>query len=246
MLSIYPQMKAVFPGENYSSKLLSGGTAGAISVFFANPADVLKCRLQASDGGAGRTLFSEARAVVREGGLRGFAWGVSPNMQRAFIVNAAELGTYDQAKTMILDYLDGFDREAHRHSSIVARDADLSKTEMFYRKESLTPPACAPERSFQDKVVSQFGASIIAGFASAVACNPVDVLKARQMVGGNKYSGTLDCLRKTVAEDGASALYRGFIPNWFRKAPWCIIFFLTYENLISRPIGHRLTNYTNA
>jgi hypothetical protein len=47
---------------------------------------------------------------------------------------------------------------------------------------------------------------------------------------GTLYSSVLDCARKTYNEAGMIAFYKGFIPNWMRKAPWCVIFFISYEN----------------
>ena len=46
---------------------------------------------------------------------------------------------------------------------------------------------------------------------------------------GELYSGMLDCLTKTVRGEGPLALYKGFVPNWMRKGPWCALFFVSYE-----------------
>lgn len=46
---------------------------------------------------------------------------------------------------------------------------------------------------------------------------------------GALYSGMADCARQTFQEGGLLAFYKGFIPNWMRKAPWCVVFFVTYE-----------------
>jgi solute carrier family 25 (mitochondrial carrier), member 14/30 len=45
------------------------------------------------------------------------------------------------------------------------------------------------------------------------------------------YSGSIDCAVQTVKNEGLAALYKGFIPTWFRMGPWNIIFFITYEQL---------------
>lgn len=45
------------------------------------------------------------------------------------------------------------------------------------------------------------------------------------------YKGSIDCGIQTVRNEGFSALYKGFIPTWFRMGPWNIIFFITYEQL---------------
>lgn len=45
------------------------------------------------------------------------------------------------------------------------------------------------------------------------------------------YTGSLDCAIQTVRNEGFRALYKGFVPTWFRMGPWNIIFFITYEQL---------------
>lgn len=64
----------------------------------------------------------------------------------------------------------------------------------------------------------------------------IDVIKTRLMSQptnaagkGSLYAGMGDCAKQTFQEGGVQAFYKGFIPNWMRKAPWCIIFFVTYE-----------------
>ena len=53
----------------------------------------------------------------------------------------------------------------------------------------------------------------------------------RYGIAGLLYSGTVDCLKKTIAEDGISSLYKGFVPSWLRMAPWSLVFFLSFEQL---------------
>lgn len=61
-----------------------------------NPTEILKTQMQTSVGGT--SMGSVARRVYRVDGIAGFWAGVGPNVMRCFLVNAAELGTYDQAK----------------------------------------------------------------------------------------------------------------------------------------------------
>eukprot|EP01134_Creolimax_fragrantissima_P002066 CFRG2066T1 len=86
---------------------------------------------------------------------------------------------------------------------------------------------------FEDTVGLHFLCSNIAGFVGAVASNPIDVVKTRLMHQSSQstvmYKGVLDCFRKTVKAEGWMALYKGFIPNYARLAPWNIAFFMSYE-----------------
>ena len=45
------------------------------------------------------------------------------------------------------------------------------------------------------------------------------------------YNGTLDCWRKVVANEGFTALYKGFMPGWLRLGPWQLVFWCSYEQL---------------
>ncbi|EZA52152.1 Kidney mitochondrial carrier protein, partial [Ooceraea biroi] len=93
-----------------------------------------------------------------------------------------------------------------------------------------------------DSVSNHFVSSFIASMGSAVASTPIDVIRTRLMnqrrvhIAGNTlpthiYSGSIDCLLQTIKYEGILALYKGFVPTWFRMGPWNIIFFITYEQL---------------
>ncbi|XP_039302538.1 mitochondrial basic amino acids transporter isoform X2 [Solenopsis invicta] len=59
-----------------------------------------------------------------------------------------------------------------------------------------------------------------AGTASWVISYPIDVIKSRiQAESSNRYSGALDCLRKSVRAEGYSCLYRGLNSTILRAFP---------------------------
>ncbi|KAJ3657011.1 hypothetical protein Zmor_016047 [Zophobas morio] len=93
--------------------------------------------------------------------------------------------------------------------------------------------------SLPDNHVVHTMASVCAGFAAAVLGTPPDVLKTRIMNQpldekgrGLLYAGTVDCVKKTVVNEGGMALYKGFVPIWMRLAPWSLVFWLTYEEIV--------------
>jgi len=45
------------------------------------------------------------------------------------------------------------------------------------------------------------------------------------------YKSSVDCLMKTVRNEGLFALYKGFIPVWIRMAPWSLTFWLSFEQI---------------
>ncbi|EIM92135.1 mitochondrial carrier [Stereum hirsutum FP-91666 SS1] len=78
------------------------------------------------------------------------------------------------------------------------------------------------------------GAIIVAGGTAGVAmwaiAIPPDVIKSRlQSAPTGTYSGIMDCLRKTIAADGAGALWKGFGPAMARAFPANAATFLGVE-----------------
>ena len=91
---------------------------------------------------------------------------------------------------------------------------------------------------------AHFGASALAGVASALVSMPVDVVKSRMMNSAGRDAATGDVARRRsnlvtvgldlVRNEGLRAAYAGFIPTCARKVVWCITFFVSYEWLLPR------------
>ena len=81
----------------------------------------------------------------------------------------------------------------------------------------------------EDNFLSHGCASIVAGLVATIMSTPSDVLKTRIMSNPDAYKSTLDCLMKTVNNEGFFALYRGFFPIWARMGPKAMVFYLTFE-----------------
>jgi hypothetical protein len=115
-VGIYEPIKVFVSGDSgdgqqvltmsYGQKVLAGGTSGASGILIANPTELVKIRMQADKAGTRyKGTIDAFGQIVRNEGFLGLWAGVLPNMQRAFIVNAMELGTYDHAKGILVqDY----------------------------------------------------------------------------------------------------------------------------------------------
>jgi hypothetical protein len=85
---------------------------------------------------------------------------------------------------------------------------------------------------FEDNFVTHFSSSLIAGFCTALASNPVDVVKTRYMnAPKGTYSSALECFMKTLRHEGVRALYKGFAPNYIRIGSHCMLTFPLYEQV---------------
>jgi len=94
-------------------------------------------------------------------------------------------------------------------------------------KKALTPAGSSPAEL-------NLGAIIVAGGMAGVAmwsiAIPPDVLKSRlQSAPSGTYSGFMDCARKTIAQDGVRALWKGFGPAMARAFPANAATFLGVE-----------------
>eukprot|EP01137_Pigoraptor_chileana_P009048 Opistho-2@56722 len=72
----------------------------------------------------------------------------------------------------------------------------------------------------------------IAGFGYWLPIFPVDVIKSKlqaDSLSSPKYSGTVDCIRKTFAEEGIRGFYRGLTPCVLRAIPASASTFLAFE-----------------
>jgi solute carrier family 25 carnitine/acylcarnitine transporter 20/29 len=86
--------------------------------------------------------------------------------------------------------------------------------------------------------IMSFGAA--AGYAMWITTFPLDVIKSKlqtdAMEAGpmKKYSGTLDCVRKTYAASGWRGFWKGFAPCMLRAGPVNAATFVAYEFAMSK------------
>ena len=85
-------------------KFVAGGISGLIGAGFANPADLIKSRMQAMPPNEYFPISWHVKNIYRNnGGLLGFYTGVRPTMIRAVLLNGSKLGSYDTIKHVIID-----------------------------------------------------------------------------------------------------------------------------------------------
>ena len=205
-LGLYEVMKQKWSDEDgsmpLSKKVLAGLLAGGIGAAMGNPADVAMVRMQADGrlpGHLRRNYASVADALLQMMQTEGFSslWrGSLPTIQRAMVVTAAQLASYDQFKEALLSH-----------------------------------------RVLEDGFATHFMASFLAGLVASIVSNPIDVVKTRiqnmSVMPGclPPYGGSIDCAIKTIQNEGALALYKGFVPNVARQGPFTITLFVTLEQI---------------
>lgn len=87
---------------------------------------------------------------------------------------------------------------------------------------------------YKDGLNLQFACSMTAGLLMASVSAPFDLARTRvfsQDPKNRKYKGLIDCLVKTVKNEGPKGLYKGFVPMWGRMGPFTVIQLVTWEQL---------------
>jgi solute carrier family 25 oxoglutarate transporter 11 len=99
------------PGIPFYQKLLAGMLAGGFGAVIGTPAELALIRMT-SDGRLPpeqrrgyKNVFDALFRVSREEGALAMWRGCAPTVARAMVLNAAQLGSYTQAKEMLMRYL---------------------------------------------------------------------------------------------------------------------------------------------
>jgi len=171
-----------------------------------------------AQGRRGVRIASEISALLSEGrGILGL-WrpGLAPNVQRAALVTAAQVGTYDEAKTRI------------KSAGLIGRGPDEGP--LLHAAASLCAALAA--------AIITTPVDTLKTRAMAAREGSVDDLTARRSVlAGDQRRGwgsggtAAEMVRIARAEGGAAALYRGFWPTWARLTLHTVVAFTVYEQL---------------
>ena len=105
---MYDDIKAAFghvEGQHFPiyKKVAAGMTCGALASAIFTPVDVVKVRMQADAAGTRyKGMLDAFRTIAKEEGVQGLYTGMSPTVQRAAIVAASELASYDVFKSELM------------------------------------------------------------------------------------------------------------------------------------------------
>jgi len=181
----------------------AGCLAGAAGQFFASPADLVKVNMQME--GKRRLEGKAARVKSAASAFRQIALeGGVRGLWRGWVPNV------QRAALVNLGDLATYD---------TAKRFLLLKT------------------SLKEGPITHCLSSLQSGFVSSLLSTPADVIKARVMNQptrdgkGLLYSGSVDCIMKTIRQEGFFALYKGFLPTYTRLGPWYMLFWMTYEQV---------------
>ena len=113
-IGLYEPIKDFYVGKDHVGevplhlKVAAGLTTGAVGITIASPTDLVKVRMQAEgklpDGAPRRypRAFKAYGIIAKQEGVAALWTGLTPNVARNAVINAAELASYDQVKSSLL------------------------------------------------------------------------------------------------------------------------------------------------
>jgi len=89
-----------------------------------------------------------------------------------------------------------------------------------------------PLLGLEEGIPLHFASSLFAAVFTTTASSPFDVIKTRYMCDtSGQYTGLMDCVAKTLKNDGPMAFLRGWTPAYTRVSPHTVITLLMIEQL---------------
>jgi len=205
-ISLYDKAKFLMGDDlatgGFWHRFILGAGCGGFASFIVTPLDVCKIRLiNDPNKEKYRGLIDCLKKTwSKDGFVHGFYKGSSPNIYRSVVVNAAELGTYDNAKALLMTHF------SMREDSLITR----------FWASVMAGFAAAVFSSPIDVVKTRY--------MNSTKSDP-NLAKGTEI----RYTSPLDCFKKIFVNEGIGAFYNGFMFLWMRLGPWCVVMFITWD-----------------
>ncbi|OWZ37130.1 solute carrier family 25, member 38 [Cryptococcus neoformans c8] len=219
-----------------SHHLLSGALSGLSSAVVLQPLDLLKTRLQQSQGDIGskrQRLRGVVNQVIKDDGISGLWRGTIPTLVR----NVPGVAVYFYSLSAIRNRLSAI---PYFSITVPVSENRISTSSGQMKRE-------AGSRSAIVKLSS--GGNLLAGAVGRTSVgfvlSPITVIKAR--FESNRYSNyhsILGALSSLYRTQGVKGFYQGFTATAVRDAPYAGLYLVFYEK--SKELAGRLPGVPNA
>ncbi|OXC63570.1 hypothetical protein AYX13_06660 [Cryptococcus neoformans] len=219
-----------------SHHLLSGALSGLSSAVALQPLDLLKTRLQQSQGDIGskrQRLRGVVNQVIKDDGISGLWRGTIPTLVR----NVPGVAVYFYSLSAIRNRLSAI---PYFSITVPVSENRISTSSGQMKRE-------AGSRSAIVKLSS--GGNLLAGAVGRTSVgfvlSPITVIKAR--FESNRYSNyhsILGALSSLYRTQGVKGFYQGFTATAVRDAPYAGLYLVFYEK--SKELAGRLPGVPNA
>lgn len=199
-----------------------GGFGGIIGTILAHPFHLIKTQMQSTYASPKqRSMTRNLFLLYSENGIRGMYRGAYASVPKAAMSSGAQLASFTPTLEFIRMH------EEHIIDTAVEAGFDAKQYRLLH-----------PERWQERRLVASIVCGGLAGLVIAVTMTPADTILTRLAIQqidksgrGLLYRGVMDCLMRTLREEGILGLYRGFWPNQMRIALHTTLLLAFYDQL---------------
>ncbi len=213
--------------------LLAGSLARVLAATAVSPIELFRIRLQASPGSTATghlaNTFKGIKEMVSENGYRSLWRGLTLTLWRDVPFSGMYWWGYETIRGKLTDL-----RE-ERHGRSLSRDTGGSRTRARTRSQS--------RENHVATLMDSFTAGALSGASASIITMPFDVGKTRTQVFRDitkaapsatntvapEEQSMMRLLWHIFSTEGASGLWRGWIPRTLKVAPACAIMISSYE-----------------
>lgn len=242
----YEQIRAFFiPNKEHETpirRLVSGSLAGATSVFFTYPLEVIRVRLafetkshsRSSLSSICRQIYHEQPGMSTAGDMHGRApvRAVAAATTEAVAPKSGLINFYRGFSPTILGMLPYAGMSFLTHDTM----GDLLRHPLVAKWTTLRQPKNAPEgKAAPLQSWAELLAGGVAGLVSQTSSYPLEVIRRRMQVGGAVGDGHRLRIAETAAlimkERGVSGFFVGLTIGYVKVVPLAAVSFYSYERL---------------
>ncbi|KAF9804549.1 hypothetical protein SFRURICE_014457 [Spodoptera frugiperda] len=204
---------------SFPIKVLMGMLAGGAGSLFGNPCDVALIRMT-SDGRLPpekrrnyKHVFNALGRIISEEGPMTLFRGVGATVSRAMVFNGAQLGSYSQAREMLLPYM-GDGLPLHMLSAMISGfNTTVASLPVDIMSENRASLFCS---GLLRKEPQQFERTCSDGSTHVVQNSAVETSQVK-------------VLFSILKHEGVFALWSGLLPTYMRIGPMTILIFIFME-----------------
>jgi solute carrier family 25 folate transporter 32 len=210
---------------------VSGAVAGCVATLILHPLDLIKTRFHVQERGSKRLpkysgLLDACRTIYRLESWRGFYGGLLPNI----VGNTASWGVYMYAYNRCKD---SFARRGDLTGSALYLSAATvagTATTLLLHPVFMVKTRLQLQMNLSEQAAAAASASGAAAPANATTAGSSGAAAARLLPVAQRdnYAGSVNAVRRIVAEEGVLSLYRGMGPSMLLVSHGSIQF-LAYE-----------------
>lgn len=246
----YEQIRSIIiPKKDYETpvrRLLSGSLAGATSVFFTYPLEVIRVRLAFETKRDSRSSISSiCRQIFHEQPTAPSAAAGSQNPTSVKGIGVAATSTVEAVapKSGLINFYRGFSPTIlgmlpYAGVSFLTHDTmgDLLRLPLVAKWTTLPQPKNAPEgKAAPLQSWAELLAGGIAGLVSQTCSYPLEVIRRRMQVAGAVGDGhrlrIAETAKLIMKERGLPGLFVGLTIGYVKIVPMSAVSFFTYERL---------------